>query len=225
LIRCAIAAVTMLVLGGHPALGRTEGEASPRCAGAGGLQFICGAEHPEDLAHLPGTRWMIASGLSVGAGLKLLDREGHTATTLQWTSAPMDGRYRLYVVNHGGRESIEIFDVAPGPGAPSLAWRGCVLKPACGGVRKVVAGKADDMRCHRGYVVASIDPRTLGFTVLAFAEPNPEFNGVSTAVIVADDLWLGSYQADRVAHRALPARGPAEIGSGSCKCGEGLRCP
>ncbi|MFC3444497.1 hypothetical protein ACFOKF_25505 [Sphingobium rhizovicinum] len=31
------------------------------------------------------------------------------------------------------------------------------------------------------------------------ARPDPTFNGVSAAVIVGRDLWLGSYQADRIA--------------------------
>ena len=29
-----------------------------------------------------------------------------------------------------------------------------------GGLRKIVSGKADDMRCHRGYTVAQLDPAT-----------------------------------------------------------------
>ena len=40
-----------------------------------------------------------------------------------------DGRHILYVVNHGGRESIEVFEVdARGP-RPVLRWIGCVLLP------------------------------------------------------------------------------------------------
>lgn len=38
----------------------------------------------------------------------------------------------LYVINHRGRESVEIFDLAPGKKAsapPSLKWRGCVVAP------------------------------------------------------------------------------------------------
>jgi len=27
---------------------------------------------------------------------------------------------------------------------------------------------------------------------------------VSAAVVIGDELWLGSYQADRIAHRPLP---------------------
>lgn len=41
-----------------------------------------------------------------------------------------EGRYRLLVVNHGGRESVEVFDVmAPAGVTPSLVWRGCLPMP------------------------------------------------------------------------------------------------
>ncbi len=39
------------------------------------------------------------------------------------------GRYTVYAINHGGRESVEVFDLdARGP-APSATWVGCVLMP------------------------------------------------------------------------------------------------
>ena len=38
-----------------------------------------------------------------------------------------DGRRQLAVVNHGGRESVELFEVADDA---ALAWRGCALAPA-----------------------------------------------------------------------------------------------
>src|SRR5262249_44611622 len=37
------------------------------------------------------------------------------------------GRYTLYATNHGGRESIEVFEVDTRGAAPSAAWIGCVL--------------------------------------------------------------------------------------------------
>ena len=77
-------------------------------------------------------------------------------------------------------------------------------EPACGGVRKIVDGKADDMRCHRGYVVAQLHPHASEFSIIAYAEPNPAFNGVSAARIVGGELWLAAYQGDRIAVRALP---------------------
>jgi len=324
------------------------------------LQFVCGAEHPEDLAHIPDTAWLIASGFSDGAGLKLVDTRTDSLT--RWYTASQqqiqpdaaafpdcpsapdlalfnahgislrpagEGRYSLYVVNHGGRESIEVFSVDARESQPSLTWKGCVVlpsgmaansvaafrdgtilatvltrpgttitdfvngkktglvlswrpgtqrfeplrgtelpgnngletslddqefyvvafgwhavvafsrahpntpawqavapgfmpdnihwsagrllaagmqldEPACGGTRKIINGKADDMHCHRGYTVAQLDPATRTFRILAYSEPNVDFNGVSAAVIVNDELWLGSYQADRLAHRPLP---------------------
>jgi hypothetical protein len=339
-------------------------EARPRpqvCDPSGELHFVCAAEHPEDLAHIPGTFWLIVSGFSKGAGLKLVDtrtdalRRWYTGSQGQiqrdagaypdCTSAPdadlfnvqgislkpnQADLYTLYVVNHGGRESIEVFAVATDRPDPALIWKGCVLlpegmaansvaafrdgtilatvltrpgttitdfvrgqktggvfewkpgtkafklirgtelpgnnglevspddkefyvvafgwhaivvfsrahptrpvrqasapgfmpdnvhwdngrllaagmqldEPACGGTRKIINGKADDMRCHRGYTVAQVDPRTMTFRLLAYAEPNAEFNGVSAAVVIGSELWLGSYQAERIAHRPLPS--------------------
>jgi hypothetical protein len=76
-------------------------------------------------------------------------------------------------------------------------------EPACGGTRKIIDGKADDMRCHRGYSVAELDPDVMTFRLIAYAGPNASFNGVSAAVSVGDELWIGSYQSDRVAIRKL----------------------
>jgi hypothetical protein len=103
--------------------------------------------------------------------------------------------------------------VAPGFMPDNIHWDDGKLllagmqfdEPACGGIRKIINGKADEMRCHRGYTVAQLDPHSMDFTLVAYAEPDPDFNGVSAAAIVAGDLWLASYQADRIAWRKAPA--------------------
>lgn len=41
-----------------------------------------------------------------------------------------DGRWQVAAVNHGGRESIEMFEWLEGPQGPRLTWRGCVVPPA-----------------------------------------------------------------------------------------------
>lgn len=43
--------------------------------------------------------------------------------------AGTDGHSTLYVVGHGGREAIEVFDVDANGEMPVLTWRGCVLTP------------------------------------------------------------------------------------------------
>jgi hypothetical protein len=104
--------------------------------------------------------------------------------------------------------------VAPGFMPDNIHWDAGKLllagmqydEPACGGTRKIIDGKADEMRCHRGYTVAQLDPQHMSFTVVAYAEPDPDFNGVSAASIVSDEMWLGSYQSDRIAWRKVPGR-------------------
>jgi hypothetical protein len=60
------------------------------------------------------------------------------------------------------------------------------------------------MRCPRGYVVATLDPETLTYSVIAYDTPNPAFNGVSAAAVIGREVWLGSYQSDKIAYRPLP---------------------
>jgi hypothetical protein len=138
-----------------------------------------------------------------------------------------DGRF-FYVVAFGTHQIVMYSRhdtrqpvreaTSPGFMPDNIRWEGHRLiaagmiydEPACGGIRRIINGRADPMLCHRGYVVAAVDPRTLRFTVLAYAEPNPEFNGVTTGLIVGSRLWLGSYQADRLAYRDLPGAAPAD---------------
>jgi hypothetical protein len=39
------------------------------------------------------------------------------------------GSHQLYVVNHGGREAVEVFEVDLAGAAPSIRWRGCIIAP------------------------------------------------------------------------------------------------
>jgi hypothetical protein len=133
---------------------------SAACPPSGGLNFICGMKAPEDLVLVPGTRWLIASGMEAGSGLHLVDTQAKTARSLFGSNVaaaradktrfaqcpgPLDpkqailhglslrpaagGRYTLYATNHGGRESIEVFDLDPRGAAPTATWIGCVLLP------------------------------------------------------------------------------------------------
>ena len=53
-----------------------------------------------------------------------------------------DGRWMLLVVNHGGRESIEFFEVLGAQAETSLVWRGCAEGPENVAFNDV-AGRAD----------------------------------------------------------------------------------
>ena len=351
-------------------------QATTSCAPANGLNFVCGAQNPEDLVPIPGTRWLIASGMKDGAGLKLVDTDAKTAR-LFYTGGPAQqrpdkklfpncpappdastfnahglylrraqapGLYRLYVVSHGPLESIQVFAVDVRSVEPSLTWTGCVpmpegnkaytnadsqasssrvaansvaafsdgtiiatvpqrpgttnvqrlrgeptgdvvewkpgtdsfrvvpgtqlagnngieislderefyvvsfgthtvvvfsrqdpLKPlrqsqapgfmpdnlrwsgdrliaagpmydepACGGTRLAVVDNPVLTSCHRGYVVAQLDPGTMAWTTLAYAEPNPKIAVVSTGVVMGDTLWIGAASSDGIGYQPLP---------------------
>lgn len=125
------------------------------CAPASGLEFVCGPKNAEDLVRVPDTPWIIASGMTEGASLTLIDsRDGsysgvraqakHDATFANCATPPdaskaithglhlragASGHSTLYAVGHGAREAIEVFDVDAASGKPTLRWKGCVPLP------------------------------------------------------------------------------------------------
>jgi hypothetical protein len=72
-------------------------------------------------------------------------------------------------------------------------------EPACGGAPKTEEG----IRCPRGYVVVTIDPKTMAVTEIARGPATPSFTGTAIALRAGNDLWLGSFFADRIAYRPL----------------------
>lgn len=128
------------------------------CEPAGGLSFVCGPRNVEDLVHVPDTPWILGSGMAEGASIVAIHAEDKTYSRLYPTAsarvehdrqtygicpgAPTDlvshglalvpgrdGRSTLYVVGHGGREAIEVFDVDATGAEPVLTWKGCVPMP------------------------------------------------------------------------------------------------
>ena len=328
---------------------------SGACAPTGGLNFICGLQAPEDLVLVPNTRWLIASGMTAGSGLHLIDTQAKTARSLfgpgtspssadkaKFASCPgpldpkqailhglslrsaQTGHYMLYATNHGSRESIEVFDLDARGAAPAATWVGCVLMPnnwaansvavfsdgaivatvlvlpgktfedvwagrntglvvmwtpgskefktlagtelpgnngietsadgrefyvASIGLKRVVAysradpskplrfaqlkefgpdnvrfvgdrlytagiieneaacggppKKPEDIQCPRGWVVDAIDPKTMAVTEIARGPRAVPYTGTATAIPVGGNLWLSSFNVDRVAYRAL----------------------
>jgi hypothetical protein len=72
-------------------------------------------------------------------------------------------------------------------------------EPACGGAPKDEKG----IRCPRGYVVVAIDPKTMAVTEIARGPATPAFTGTAIAMVSGGELWLGSFNADRLAYRTL----------------------
>jgi hypothetical protein len=343
------------VLLAFAAAGAATGQSAAPCTPSGGLTFICGPANPEDLVLVPNSRWMLASGMAPGSGLHLVDTRAKTVKNLYAVGAgsradrakyancpgPLDpkqallhglslrpaagGRYTVYATNHGGRESVEVFELDASGASPTAIWIGCVLapdkmsfnsvaafsdgtlvatvlitpdktfadafaqrttgvvmqwtpgtptfkalpgtelsanngietspddrefyvastttkrivafarnntakplrvaqlkefgpdnvrwtsdnrlitagmldnEPACGGAPKDEAG----IRCPRGYVVVTIDPKTMAVTEIARGPATPSFTGTAIAMQTGNEIWLGSFNADRLAYRSL----------------------
>ncbi len=52
------------------------------CAPGGSIQLVCGQDGPEDLLHLPGSDWVIASSMSGNGGIRLISVRDKTSTLL-----------------------------------------------------------------------------------------------------------------------------------------------
>jgi hypothetical protein len=141
------------------------GAAEP-CNPVGKLDFVCGPLNSEDLVQVPGTEWIVASGMAGGAAgshgsVHLVNSKDKSWKTLfpgnspqlKWDKATYgdcpgepdpskfsshglniragsDGTDTLYSVNHGGRESIEVFALNAKGGTPTVTWIGCAVMPA-----------------------------------------------------------------------------------------------
>lgn len=139
------------------------------CDPDGVVEFVCGPVSPEDLAAIPQSPWIIASGMEDDGYLYLVDSRDYTSTVLfpRATSSsrldrsnygacpgPAPNRFRphglslragnngthtLYVVRHGEREAVEVFEVNTSGAMPTLSWIGCVVAPQGVGLNSVVA--------------------------------------------------------------------------------------
>jgi hypothetical protein len=115
---------------------------------------ICGVSAPEDMAAW-GDHFLVVSSMEVSDHFYLLDSRDNTLSILRTElsvpapgqrrgdadcappvymrthgidlSRAADGSWQLLAVNHGARETVEMFELRDGSGGePSLHWRGCV---------------------------------------------------------------------------------------------------
>lgn len=166
-------------------------QVSAPCAPAGGVEFICGFEAPEDLVVLPGEQWVVAGAYSGRGGLYLIRASDRfkvfaypaEASPDRWDRktygsacpGPPDAAtkaafrthglslvpgansvHRLFVVLHGGRESVEVFELDTRPATPTVTWIGCAVAPEPIGLNSV-RGREDG-----GFVATNFLARTGG---------------------------------------------------------------
>lgn len=131
-----------------------------------GAGYICHQQGPEDLMAL-GPDWAVASAYEGSGGVALIRIKDRTTITAYPSATSRDqpdtktypgcpgpprgvfrshgvyvppGRgpkHKLFVVGHGARESIEVFDVDASGATPVLTWIGCVIAPEPIGLNSV----------------------------------------------------------------------------------------
>ena len=129
------------------------------CDPDGDVQFLCGPVSPEDLIEVPQSPWVVISSMEEQGHLYVADTRDHTTTVVfpTGTSEPRHdramygecpgpvtmqfqphglslrsgngGTHTLYVVGHGDRESIEVFELDASGSSPTATWIGCVVAP------------------------------------------------------------------------------------------------
>ncbi len=142
----------------------TGGVQAGNCDVVNGITSICGLAEPEDIVRTPNGRDLLFAQMASPGGLHFLDTDTLEVEPLFGAGAPTSeieptwgdadcvqppgemlghgihlgqldsGEYRLLVVNHNERESVEMFEVIETgeDSPPRLVWRGCAEAPPQG---------------------------------------------------------------------------------------------
>jgi hypothetical protein len=83
----------------------------------------------------------------------------------------------------------------------TLLVAGQADEPACGG-----ALRAENLfqKCARGIAVAKLNTSTMQARMLIHVPAREDFDRVSSALQIGNVMWIGSWQADRIAYFELP---------------------
>ena len=149
----SIAALSLSPLSAQP----PGGPAAPACSADDG--YVCGQQGPEDLVALGSDWAVASAYSGTGGVtlIRLQDRMSYTAYPSDTSMARADAEtypdcpgppdtgaftthgvyvspgngptHELFVVGHGARESIEVFEVDTSETMPTITWIGCVIAP------------------------------------------------------------------------------------------------
>ncbi len=115
-----------------------------------------------------------------------------------------DGRF-MYVAAFGGRQ-VARFDMSASPPAKAAVSVGINpdnLRWTPDGALLTVGGNAPDSAEGPGWSVYRINPRAMTAERIAGAGPDAALQGAATALQVGDEIWIGTFNGDRVG--VLPA--------------------
>jgi hypothetical protein len=190
----SLAAAAALMLA--PLAAQSQFAAPPPCEPGDG--FICGQQGPEDLVALGTDWAVASaySGSGGVTFIRLGDRLSYTAYPSATATEQLDAEtypdcpgppqaddfkthgvyvapgsravHTLFVVGHGARESIEVFEVDTRPDLPAVTWIGCAIAPDPIGLNSV-RGLDDG-----GFITTNFLPRNMPMQELMGGKENGE---------------------------------------------------
>ena len=143
-----------LLAAAQPVAAQTPATSPKTCAPEGDLHFVCNLISVEDFVPVDGGRWLVGgSYVEKSVGLYLVDTRAKSAKPVSLSLAAKpdpsyagcpapdlkalqthgvdvrqaNGHTTVYAINHGGRESVEIFELHPATN--TAEWIGCALSP------------------------------------------------------------------------------------------------
>jgi len=148
----ALAATLALAIVNGACAGELGAAASPTpgCAPSDGLRFICGPVASEDIVRVPGSRWLIASGMNLGqpAHLYLIDARAKTASVLFPLGEPQMALDRRVAPDCSGP-----------PDLSRMSTDGLGLHPGPRGVHMLYAANHGDRRAIEMFRIDNRGPR------------------------------------------------------------------
>ena len=121
-----------------------------------------------------------------------------------------DGRY-IYVAAFGNREIVR-FDrqttpptktaVSVGVVPDNLRWTEDRKLYTVGG--NVPPADCANPPCATGWSVVEVDPETMQATRITGVDQNAALQGAATAVLVDDEIWIGTFSGDRIGYLPKP---------------------
>lgn len=150
----ALMLTVTLLISAQPVAAQTSATGPKTCAPVGDLHFVCNLISVEDFVPVDGGRWLVGgSFVEKSVGLYLVDTQTKSGkpVTLSLAAKPdalyagcpapdlkalqthgvdvrqANGHTTVYAINHGGRESVEIFELHPA--TATAEWIGCALSP------------------------------------------------------------------------------------------------
>ncbi|HEY4029504.1 MAG TPA: SMP-30/gluconolactonase/LRE family protein [Caulobacteraceae bacterium] len=112
------------------------------------------------------------------------------------------GQHTLYAVNHGGRETIEVFRVDANKATPAITWTGCLKSPPNAWLNSIAALPDGGLAFSRFGDIDHLDMvpvfkgEDTGFVYIwepstGFKElPNSKMSGTNGMLVSADGRWL-----------------------------------